>query len=70
MRQVMCDAIVSPEHYAHTLETIRRLKVDLLQLAQEKGNLDPSVIALSQAIDRYIVQVQRYQLDPRFSEVG
>ncbi|MBX5467183.1 MAG: aspartyl-phosphate phosphatase Spo0E family protein [Firmicutes bacterium] len=51
---------VTHSQYVKALETIRRLKQDLLQLAERKGNLDPEVIALSQTIDRYIVEVQQY----------
>ena len=51
---------ITHSQYLKALDAIRHLKQELLQLAERKGHLDPEVIALSQTIDSYIVQVQQY----------
>lgn len=46
--------------YLRAVNEIKALKVKLWQAAAHRGNLDPEVIAISQAIDAYIVLVQQY----------
>ena len=52
--------LVSPEDYAEIVEAVYQMKAELFRLAEQKGNLDPEVIALSQHIDQYIVLIQKY----------
>lgn len=52
--------LLSQTDYSQAIDVVRRLKTDLFRLADQKGNLDPEVIALSQRIDQYIVLIQRY----------
>lgn len=52
--------LLSQTDYSQAIDVVRRLKTDLFRLADQKGNLDPEVIALSQRIDQYIVLMQRY----------
>ena len=54
------DGMVSRKDYAATVDVVCRLKCELFDLADQRGTLDPDVIALSQTIDRYIVLIQNY----------
>ncbi len=50
--------LFSPKEYANTMTIIGSLKNKLYQLVEQKGTGAAEVIALSQTIDHYIVQVQ------------
>jgi hypothetical protein len=52
--------IASHDEYLEAVEKIRGLQQDLWVQAAQKGTLDPDVLRLSQEIDQYIVNVQRY----------
>lgn len=51
---------LSPSDYVQTMAQVHVLRVELFRLAEQKGNLDPDVIALSQRIDRHIVLIQKH----------
>jgi hypothetical protein len=56
----MEDWLLTPTDYYKTVDMVQALRVKLFSLAASKGNLDPEVVALSQRLDEYIVQIQRH----------
>lgn len=50
----------SRKDYMSAIDRIWALKADLLSLAATRSTVDPTVIAISQEIDGYIVLIQQY----------
>ncbi|MCY0878410.1 MAG: aspartyl-phosphate phosphatase Spo0E family protein [Firmicutes bacterium] len=52
--------IETVQDYWRSIEQIKILKQHMSALASQRGNLDPEVLKISQQIDEYVVEVQRY----------
>ncbi len=53
-------ALRNPADYRKAVEEIRTLQSRMGDMATQKGNIHPEVVALSQQLDEYIVSIQRY----------